>query len=137
MSGLSVVRSSVGCLGSRRLESRACVVFVGSEWPTQVSGRLVAGRSRSRPAFWPTGDGIASMFSFGLVFGGGPNGRGLLSQACVIWSKAGVKGVGGISAVVGIKRRKNSHIAVGKCQALPSMVFLCLSLNGLSGVGCV
>ena len=77
------------------------------------------------------------MLSLVRVLGGGPKGRGLLSQACVIWSNAVVFGDCGMCAVVGINKRKSNHMAVGKCHALPSMVFLCLSLNGWSGVGCV
>ncbi len=77
------------------------------------------------------------MLSWSLCFCGGPNGDGLLSQACVISSRADVCIVRGIVEETGTRRGKSNQIAVGKCQALPNIEFLRLSLRGLSGVGSV
>jgi len=63
---------------------------------------------------------------------GGPNGQGLLSQAFVIWSMAEILGDVGIVAVAGSRSKNISHTTVGRCQAFPNMMFLCLS-----GVSCV
>ena len=62
-----------------------------------------------------------------VCFAGGPKGQGLLSQAIVIWSIAGMVGVLGIASVTGSKRRNMIQMTVGKCHALPIMMFLCLS----------